>query len=122
MNNFALTQDLKVASDGRIIIPREVASATGFLAESDVVLIKRGKSILLFPKKDFVPILNVLSERMQEVLERTGGLKSDAKLLFDLSVAEYIWLPEQLEKELWEKGYAQESERLDKLEEPDFGD
>lgn len=122
MTKFALTQALKVEPDGRIIIPSEVVSETGFSAESDVVLIKRGKSILLFPKKEILPFLDALSDRMQEELENTGGLKSDAKFLFDLSVAEYGRLPQKLEKELWEKNYAQESKRMDEIEGTEFGD
>lgn len=122
MNSFALTQDIKVESDGRIIIPREVASEMGFSADSKFLLIRRGKSLLLFPKEEFHSFLDALSERMQEELEKTDGLKSDAKFLFDLSVAEYAKLPEQLENELWEKNYVQESERLDKIEGTEFGD
>jgi AbrB family looped-hinge helix DNA binding protein len=122
MNNSPLTQDMKVESDGRIIIPREVASEMGFSADSKVVLIKRGKSILLFPKEDFLPFLDALSDRMQEELENTGGLKADAKFIFDLSVEEYFKLHEKTEKELWDKHYAQESERMDKIEDTRFGD
>lgn len=122
MTNFALTQAVKVESDGRIIIPSEVVSETGFSAASDVVLIKRGKSILLFPKEDLLPFLDALSDRMQEELENTGGLKADAKFLFDLSVAEYARLPQKQEQELWEKYYAQESKRMDEIEGTKFGD
>lgn len=122
MNNFGLAQPMKVESDGRIIIPREVASETGFSADGDVVMIKRGKSILLFPKEDILPFLDALSDRMQERLENTGGLKSDAKLIFDLSVGEYARLPQRVEKELWDKSYAQESKRIEEIEGTEFGD
>ena len=68
---------------------------------------------MLFPRENFLPFLDALSDRMQGELENTGGLKSDAKFLFDLSTAEYSRFSEKQEKEQWEKYYAKESKRLD---------
>lgn len=112
MIDTKLVKSVKVETDGRIVIPTEIALESGFSAGNEVVIIKRGKSVLLFHRHDFLPFLDALSTRMQEEMEHTGSLTSDAKFLFNLSVKEYAGLSEEKETELWAKYHTKENDRL----------